>query len=213
MVKDLQAVIFDLDGVLCSTDEYHYKAWKYIADAIDTPFDKEINNQLRGISRMDSLNIILEKAPRKFNDIEKNLLAEEKNNIYRKLLKKMSKDDLSEEVRTTLNDLRMKGLKLAVGSSSKNASTILKRIGLGDYFDAVSDGYNITHSKPDPEVFLDAAIMLDVDPQNCMVVEDAVAGAEAGHRAGMKVSCVGDASKAGAGDYNLKHFSELEQVI
>lgn len=213
MVNEVKAVIFDLDGVLCSTDEYHYEAWKKVADAINTPFDRKTNNQLRGVSRMASLDIILKKAPRTFNQTEKNLLAEEKNNLYRKSLEKMSTSDLSEEVRKTLNDLRLKGLKLAIGSSSRNTPLILKKIGLDHYFDAVSDGWNITHSKPDPEVFLDAAEMLDTDPSACMVVEDAVSGAEAGHRAGMKVACVGEAARVRAGDYNLSDFSDLEKVL
>lgn len=213
MVNEVKAVIFDLDGVLCSTDEYHYEAWKKVADAINTPFDRDTNNQLRGVSRMASLDIILKKAPRAFNQTEKNLLAEEKNNLYRQSLEKMSPSDLPEEVRKTLNDLRLKGIKLAVGSSSRNTPLILKKIGLDHYFDAVSDGWNITHSKPDPEVFLDAAEMLNTDPASCMVVEDALSGAEAGHRAGMKVACVGDAAKAGAGDYNLSDFRDLEQVL
>lgn len=213
MVNEVKAVIFDLDGVLCSTDEYHYEAWKKVADAINTPFDRDTNNQLRGVSRMASLDIILKKAPRAFNQTEKNLLAEEKNNLYRRSLEKMSPSDLPEEVRKTLNDLRLKGIKLAIGSSSRNTPLILKKIGLDHYFDAVSDGWNIKHSKPDPEVFLDAAEMLNTDPASCMVVEDAVSGAEAGHRAGMKVACVGDAAKAGAGDYNLSEFRDLEQVL
>lgn len=213
MDHQIKAVIFDLDGVLCSTDEYHYQAWKLLADAINTPFDRTINDQLRGISRMDSLEIILRNAPRSFNQVEKNLLAEEKNNLYRKMLIKMSPADLSDEVRYTLEELRSRGYLLAVGSSSKNTPFILERIGLKDFFDAVSDGNNITHSKPDPEVFLDAAKMLKVDPVHCLVVEDAESGALAGHRANMTVACVGDAAKKKAGDYNLDHIGQLLNIL
>ncbi|MBR1585140.1 MAG: beta-phosphoglucomutase [Clostridia bacterium] len=209
-----QAIIFDLDGVICSTDEYHFQAWKKIADELDIPFDRTINNRLRGVSRMQSLEIILENNPGDpFTDTEKQSLAADKNEIYKDLLSQMSEKDLSDEVRNTLNGLRDMGLRLAIGSSSKNTPLILSRIGLNGFFDAVSDGNNITHSKPHPEVFLKAAEMLDLFPQNCLVVEDAVSGAEAGHAAGMKVACVGDAAQQGAGDWNLTAFSELVSIV
>jgi len=204
------AIIFDLDGVICFTDEYHYKAWKKMADEMGIPFDREINNRLRGVSRMASLEIILEKydGPA-LSDEEKARLAEKKNDLYRLSLHEMSPADLSAEVKETLDTLRAAGLKLAIGSSSKNTPFILGQIGLGDYFDAISDGNNITHSKPDPEVFVKAAEMLGIPPERCLVVEDAVSGAEAGHAGGMKVACVGDAAKNGAGDWNMDSIREL----
>ena len=206
------AVIFDLDGVICFTDEYHYLAWKRIADDLKIPFDREINNRLRGVSRMESLDIILERYEGKISDAEKEEIASQKNEIYKTFLHKMSEKDLDQVVRKTLENLRKKGLLLAIGSSSKNAGFILRQIGLEDFFDAVSDGNNISRSKPDPEVFLKAAEFLHVDPANCLVVEDAVSGAEAGHRAGMKVAAVGEASQKGAGDYNMKSISELNDI-
>lgn len=166
------AVIFDLDGVICSTDEYHYAAWKKMADSLAIPFDRTINNRLRGVSRMASLEIILEQyhgAP--LSEAKKEQLAAMKNDIYRESLKNMSPADLTDEVKRTLDALRAAGLKLAIGSSSKNTPFILERIGLGRYFDAVSDGNNITRSKPDPEVFLKAAEMLRLAPARCLVVE------------------------------------------
>lgn len=209
-----KAIIFDLDGVICFTDEYHYQAWKKIADELEIPFDRTVNNRLRGVSRMESLNIILEQnTGEDFTEKEKEALATDKNEIYKELLKQMSEKDLSDEVRNTLYNLRGQGFRLAIGSSSKNTPFILSRIGLGDFFDAVSDGNNITHSKPHPEVFLKAAEMLGMDPKDCLVVEDAVSGAEAGHAAGMKVACVGDASERGVGDYNMKSFAELLEVV
>jgi len=208
------AIIFDLDGVICFTDEYHYLAWKAMADGIRVPFDREINNRLRGVSRMASLDIILEKyeGPA-LSDADKQALAEKKNTLYREYLKKMSPADLSDEVRETLDDLRAMGLRLAIGSSSKNTPFILERIGLKGYFDAVSDGNNITRSKPDPEVFLKAAEMLGVAPDRCLVVEDAVSGAEAGQAGGMKTACLGDASAQGAGDWNMQRFSDLKDIV
>ena len=209
-----QAVIFDLDGVICFTDEYHYRAWKAMADSMGIPFDRTINNRLRGVSRMASLEIILEKyqGPA-LSEADKERLAQQKNDMYRESLREMSTRDLSDEVRETLDGLRAMGLKLAIGSSSKNTPFILKQIGLGGYFDAVSDGNNITRSKPDPEVFVKAAEMLGIAPENCLVVEDAVSGAEASHAGGMRVACLGDAAKNRAGDWNMQSIRELIDIV
>lgn len=209
---ELKGIIFDLDGVICFTDEYHYLAWKAMADSIGVPFDRESNNRLRGVSRMASLDIVLERSKETYSQTEKENLANQKNEIYKELLTRITERDLSDEVRTTLRTLRERGYKLAIGSSSKNTPMILQRLGLGSFFDAVSDGNNITHSKPDPEVFVKAAQMLNLPPENCLVVEDAISGAEAGHRAGMRVACVGDASAAGVGEYNMHSFGDLLPV-
>lgn len=142
-----QGVIFDLDGVICHTDDYHYQAWKRLANKLGIYFDETINNRLRGISRMESLDIVLEKYHKTLTWEEKVKYAEEKNTFYKELLRKMSPADLSLEVKETLDQLKGKGLKLAIGSSSKNAGFILERIGLAAYFDAVSDGNNISNSK------------------------------------------------------------------
>ena len=212
-MREFDAVIFDLDGVICYTDEYHYQAWKAMADSLGVYFDREINNRLRGVSRMASLDIVLENANGTFSQAEKKALAQQKNELYKTLLARMSPADLSDEVKDTLEELRRRGYRLAIGSSSKNAPFILRQIGLGDYFDAVSDGNNITHSKPDPEVFEKAAQMLCVALERCLVMEDAVSGAEAAHRGGMKAACVGDASRAGAGDYNLKSVKDVLEIL
>ena len=210
----IKGVIFDLDGVICFTDEYHYLAWKEMADGMGVYFDREINNRLRGVSRKASLDIILERyeGPA-LSQEETDALATKKNDIYRTLLGRMTPADLPAEVKETLDGLRAKGMKLSIGSSSKNAPFILERIGLGDYFDAVSDGNNITHSKPDPEVFLKAAEFLGLEPAECIVVEDAVAGAEAGHAGGFTVACVGDASQEKAGHHNMSNIRELLDLV
>ena len=161
-----KGIIFDLDGVICSTDHYHYLAWKALADRLGAYFDETINNRLRGVSRMASLEIVLERYNGTLTEEEKLAAAEEKNNTYRELLKQMTPADLSDEVKTTLDALRAKGLLLGIGSSSKNTRFILSRIGLGDYFDKISDGTNITRSKPDPEVFLKAAEYLGLEPKD-----------------------------------------------
>ncbi len=137
-------IIFDLDGVICFTDKYHYQAWKKMADEIHVYFDEKINDRLRGISRMASLEIILECSERFYSQAEKERLAERKNEYYKALLNQMTPADLSDEVKNTMDELRKKGYRLALGSSSKNAKLILERLGLSGYFDAVSDGTNIT---------------------------------------------------------------------
>lgn len=208
-----EAVIFDLDGVLCHTDAYHYQAWKTLADHLGIPFNEEINHQLRGVSREESLEIILSQCrERTFTDKEKQQACEEKNKVYQELLEKMSPKDLSAEVKNTLDHLRKKGLKLAVGSSSKNTQQILERIGLGEYFDAVADGTKITHAKPDPEVFLLAAEYLGITPRKCLVVEDAKAGIEAAWRAGMDSAGISEAAVSPKVSYPLETFSQLISI-
>lgn len=209
----MRALIFDLDGVLVSTDAFHYQAWKQLTDRLKIEFDETVNNRLRGISRMESLEIILEQyhgAP--FSYTEKCMLADEKNGIYRKLLETMRPEDVSEEVRETLRELRRRGMKLAVGSSSRNTRFILKQTGLEEMFDAVSDGTNISRSKPDPEVFIKAAFFLDEDPKECMVVEDARAGIDAAKSGGMKTAGLGEAAVYERTDYPLESFSDLLKI-
>ena len=209
----MKAIIFDLDGVIISTDEQHYQGWKALADRLEIPFDREVNNRFRGVSRMACMDIIEEISGRTFTQEEKGAHATWKNDYYRSLLGEMSPADLSAEVKSTLDALRAKGLKLAIGSSSKNAKFILERIGLADYFDAISDGTNIARSKPDPEVFLKAAEFLGLEPADCLVVEDAVAGVEAAHAGSMKAAAVGDAASKNCGDYILKSFCQLLDII
>ena len=205
-----KAIIFDLDGVICFTDRFHYLAWKALADRLGIYFDEKINDRLRGVSRMASLDIILENASQTYTDEQKAAFAAEKNERYRSLLKTMTPADLSDEVRDTLNELRRRGYKLSVGSSSKNTQFILERIGLDGFFDAVADGTDITHSKPDPEVFLTAARKTGVDPADCAVVEDAASGIRAAKAAGMMaLALFGDAAGCGLEDHDLTSFSDL----
>ena len=207
-----QGIIFDLDGVLCSTDEYHYRAWKALADRLGIPFDRERNNLLRGVSRMQSLDIILEKADQAYSEEEKAAFAEEKNALYRQLLGGMSPDDLTEEVRHTLGELRKPDVLLAIGSSSKNTPFILERLGLSGFFDAVADGNCITHSKPHPEVFLKAAELLGLPPRDCLVVEDAHAGVEAAAAGGFDCAAMGDAKDDPRAAYHLERLSDLLRI-
>jgi len=209
----LKAFIFDLDGVICFTDKYHYQAWKVLADEYGIYFDEVINNRLRGVSRMESLEIILERYEGDASQLPKEEMAEKKNNVYRELLKNITPADVSQEVLDTLSAIKAKGIKIAIGSSSKNTPMILERLGIADLFDAVSDGNNIVKTKPDPEVFSKAAGFLGEAAEGCIVVEDAVAGIEAGNSAGMKTIAIGDATSCGLADYNIESFKEILDIM
>ncbi|HEY8345292.1 MAG TPA: beta-phosphoglucomutase [Bacillota bacterium] len=189
-----QAVIFDLDGVIVSTDEFHYWAWKRLTEREGIYFDRRINEKLRGIDRMQSLEIILEKASREYGVADKQRLAEEKNEYYIELINsQLNPSHILPGVMILLPCLKRKQIGIAIGSSSKNALLILEKIGLNGYFDVVVDGNEIEKSKPDPEVFLLAAEKLGVPAENCLVVEDAASGVEAALSAGMSVLGVGSA--------------------
>ncbi len=203
----IKAVIFDLDGVIVTTDDCHYRAWKAMADDEGIYFDRKINDRLRGVSRMASLDIVLERASREYSDEEKIALAKKKNDIYVTLIQQLTEADVLSGVMKNLDALKQNKIKVAIGSSSKNTPIILERIGLSTYFDAVSDGNNIKKSKPDPEVFVKAADMLGIPYGECMIVEDADAGIEAGRAAGMTTLAVGNAK---GGDY---HYPSLADVL
>ena len=206
---EIRGVIFDLDGVIVSTDEYHYQAWQKLADEEGIYFDRHINERLRGVSRMESLEILLERAKKHYGGAEKAAFAERKNACYRALLKNITPQDMLPGALELLNALRAGKIKIATGSSSKNTPGILAAIGLSSFFDAISDGNNIAKSKPDPEVFLKAAQMLGLDPKHCLVVEDAAAGVEAALAAGMRVLAVGFASSDPRATLRAKDLSAV----
>ena len=205
----IKAIIFDLDGVLVSTDELHYRAWKALAGRLGVPFDRAKNDRCRGISRMASLDIVLEDAPTAYTQAERESFAAEKNETYRAMLASLTPADTLEGVLPTLAELRRRGYRLALASVSKNAPLILERTGLDRYLDAVADGNCITRSKPDPEVFLRAAEKLGMACESCAAMDDALAGIEAGRAAGMLTIGFGDSAKNKAGDLNLERFDEL----
>lgn len=207
-----KAFIFDLDGVLCFTDKYHFRAWKALADRLGIPFDENVNDRLRGVSRMASLEIILSLGSTSYSEEEKAAFAEEKNELYRTFLKGMTPSDITQEVRSTLDELRRRGYMLAIGSSSKNTPLILERTDMAKYFDAVSDGNNITHSKPDPEVFLKAAEFLGLRPEECYVVEDAEAGIDAGSAGGFSTIGIGPAAHYAKTDMPIRTFADILQL-
>jgi beta-phosphoglucomutase len=189
----MKAIIFDLDGVIVSTDHLHYLSWKKIADQFNIVFDETMNHSMRGISRRESLEILFKQYSKVLTEDEKLALMEEKNTYYKTLLASLSKDDILPSILDIIALSKQKHIKNAIGSSSKNAQYILEKIGLINHFDVIVDGNQILNSKPDPEVFLKACSQLGFTSNECVVVEDAHAGILAARRAGMKAYAVGDA--------------------
>lgn len=210
----IKAVIFDLDGVLVTTDELHFEAWKALADKLGiNDFTKADNVRQRGVSRMASLEVVLEKTDRAFSEEEKLALAEEKNEIYVRSLTALSETDVLSGANEFIDYLKSKGIKTAVGSASKNTPLILEKTKLAGKFDAVSCGLDTTKSKPDPEVFLIAAKKLGVAPCDCVVVEDSDAGIEAAKTGGMYAIAVGAAEYNPKADVAIKDLESLYRAL
>lgn len=207
-IENYDAVIFDLDGVLVTTDDCHYKAWKRLADEEGIYFDRKINERLRGVSRMESLEIVLEKANKIYTQAEKTEMAARKNGYYVELVNKIDKSAIINGAEDFVKAVKKAGLKTAVGSSSKNSKLILEKTRLTKLFDVIVDGNDIKNSKPDPEVFQKAAKRLGISPQKCLVCEDADAGVEAGVRAGMCVLAVGSAENNNKANYGFTSLNE-----
>lgn len=204
----IKGVIFDLDGVLVSTDELHYQAWKKLADELGiTQFGREDNKRQRGVSRMASLEVVLEKDTRCYTQAEKAVLAERKNRYYVAALETLTADALLPGAKDTLRWLRVKGILTAVGSASKNAPLILEKTGILPLFDKISCGLDTTKSKPDPEVFLVAAHKLGLKPEECLVVEDSQAGIDAAAAGGMKSLAVGPFWNSMGGDWCIPNLA------
>lgn len=206
----IRAVIFDLDGVLVTTDECHYQAWKKMADEQNIPFSREINEQLRGVSRMDCVDIILKSAARAYTDAEKLALATRKNDLYIALISQLNAGAILPGALDTVRALKNAGIKVAVGSASKNTPLILHQLQMDGLFDAVSDGNQLLHGKPDPEVFLRAAKMVSIPPADCLVVEDADAGLEAAKRGGMRSLGVGAAQNNDKATFNASSLADID---
>ncbi len=205
-----RAVLFDLDGVLVQTDEFHFCAWKSIADDEGLRFDRVINERLRGVSRMDGLAAVLEANSIEMDETERVALAGRKNERYLSLLEGLDASAVCDGVEALLSGLSARQVPMAVASSSRNARVILERTGLAGVFACVVDGNDIERSKPDPEVFLRAAAGLGVDPGACVVVEDARAGVEAGLAAGMRVVGVGGEKEVGRAHLVVRSLMEVD---
>jgi beta-phosphoglucomutase len=185
----IKAVIFDLDGVIVDTAHYHFVAWKRLAKELGIDFNEQDNEQLKGVSRMRSLEIILELGNLRLSQEEMDVLATKKNQWFVDYINAMKPEEIFPGVKEMIQDIRASGIKVALASSSKNADTVLTLLNIKNLFDVIVDGTMITHTKPDPEIFLLAAKKLNISPSECLVFEDAEAGVEAAIAAGMK--CIG----------------------
>lgn len=208
-----KACIFDLDGVIVDTVPAHYVAWKAMADELNIPFTEEDNEHLKGLSRTESMLKILELGNVTKSENEIIDYTTRKNNIYVEIISKMTPQDILPGVLDFIQQLKDNGISTAIGSSSKNTPTILKAVGLDTTFDAIVDGNQVTHSKPDPEVFLKGAAKLGMKPEECVVLEDAISGVEAAKRGGMKCVGVGDPSVLGAADVIVPDLTKLNLEI
>lgn len=208
----LKALIFDLDGVLTDTAKYHYLAWKKLADELGYYFDEEINELLKGVSRINSFEIILEKnnATNKFTDLEKETLANKKNEYYKEMIEQLTPNDILEGIVPFINEARSNGVKCAVASISKNASRVLELLKISDMFDYIADAALVKNPKPDPEIFLTCAEQLGFKPSECVGIEDAQAGIESIHAAGMLSVGINVTITSIMPDIVLKSTSELD---
>lgn len=211
----IKGILFDLDGVIVDTAVYHYKAWRRLANELGFDFDEEFNETLKGISRMDSLDKILEKGNIVLNQSDKDKYAQLKNDWYLAYISVMDPSNILVGVTDFIEQAKEKNIKIGLGSASKNAPIILRNIGLFDEFDIIVDGNNVTKSKPDPEVFLKGAKLLNLKPKECIVVEDAFSGIEAAHSAGMKAIGIGSKEALPNADLLATNLSEikLEEII
>ncbi|MEK5281278.1 MULTISPECIES: beta-phosphoglucomutase [Paenibacillus] len=209
MLENMKGAIFDLDGVIVDTAKYHYLAWASLADELGFKFTEEDNERLKGVSRMRSLDILLEVGGLEFKEAEKQAMAEKKNRLYVEYISRLEESELLPGVKEYLTGLRSRGIGIALGSASKNAEFILNKLNITDLFDAVVDGNKVSLAKPDPEVFLIAAQEIGLQPDGCVVFEDAEAGVQAGKAAGMKVVGIGKPEVLKEADLVVKGLYEL----
>lgn len=202
--------IFDLDGVIVDTAKYHFLAWKKLADQLGFNFTLEQNEQFKGVSRQKCLEILLDIGSIKASKEQFDFWMQDKNKDYLEYIDTMDESDVLPDVARTLDYLKGRSIPIALGSASKNARPILEKVEMQSYFDFIVDGNSVTKAKPDPEVFLYAADKLKVDPKNCIVFEDAVAGIEAANNAEMISIGIGNADILSNADYNFKDFTEID---
>lgn len=209
------AFIFDLDGVICDTAKYHYVAWKALADSLGIDFTIQDNERLKGVSRMESLEILLSLGQGEYSKTQKENFAYIKNELYKNYISNMKEDEILEGVLEFLTIAKQKGIKMAIGSASKNASTILDNLNIKYFFDCIVDGNNIEKAKPDPEVFVSAAQQLGVDPHRCIVFEDSQAGIMAAKNGRMKIVGIGNEEQLGEADVVINGFKDnnLDELL
>ncbi len=206
-MEQIRAFIFDLDGVLTDTAEYHYRGWKRLADELGIPFTREENEELRGIPRRESLMLILK--GRQYPERQIAEMMERKNRYYLEFIKEITPRDLLPGARELLEEIHAAGLKSALGSASKNASEVIERLGIAGLLDAVSDGHSVERQKPAPDLFRHAARQLGLSPSECIVVEDAAAGIEAARAGGFRSIGLGPSGRVGMADLILPDLNDV----
>jgi beta-phosphoglucomutase len=209
----IKGFIFDLDGVLTDTAEYHYRGWKRLADEEGIPFTRADNEALRGIARRESLMLILK--GRKYSEENIQEMMERKNRYYLEFIREITPRDLLPGARELLREIRQAGLKSALGSASRNAREVVEKLGIAHLLDAISDGQSVERQKPAPDLFLHAAAQLDLIPEECVVVEDAAAGIEAAKAGGFRTLGLGPPERVGAADVILPSLQSvrLEELL
>ncbi len=205
----IRGLIFDLDGVIVDTAKYHYLAWKELADSLGIRFTKQDNERLKGVSRVRSLEIILEIGQKNPSQAQRQAYLVQKNDRYLEYINKLREDELLPGVKRFLQDAHAQGFRIALGSASKNANLILEKLKITDLFDAIIDGTKVSKAKPDPEVFAKGAEVLGLEAAECVVFEDAKAGIEAAHNAGMLAVGIGSRNRLPDADIHLDGFAEI----
>jgi len=208
-MSSIKACIFDLDGVIVDTARFHYLAWKRLGEELGITITEEQNEQLKGISRQKSLEIILEMGGKVLADKEFQQAMDKKNRWFLEYIHQMTPDDVLPGVDEFMQDLQKANIKKALGSASKNAPTILEQIGMDKKFDAIIDGNQVVNPKPHPEIFLKGAKALETPPENCVVFEDAIAGIEAAKAGGMYCIGVGEPNTLQKADFVIRGFEEM----
>lgn len=205
----IEGFIFDLDGVIVDTAKYHFLAWKRLANELGIPFTREDNERLKGVSRMRSLDIILKLGGHQISENEKEVLAKRKNIWYVDAISKITPAEILPGALPFIEQARERGIKIALGSASKNAMTILDRLAIDTLFDVIISGNEVTQAKPDPEVFLKGAEALGLPPKTCVVFEDALAGIEAAHNGGLKCIGIGNKEILGNADFVVEGLNAI----
>jgi beta-phosphoglucomutase len=209
-MAEIKGVILDLDGVITDTAEYHFLAWKQLADEEQVPFTRQDNEQLRGVSRRQSLELLLGEHRSRFSENQMQAMMARKNGYYQEKLESITAEDFLPGAKQLLKELQERGLKIAIGSASRNTRTVLSHLGILEFFDGIADGYSVTRAKPAPDVFVYAAGTMGIPVANCLVVEDAKSGVSAALAAGMVAVGVGPPKRVGKAHFRFDTTAEID---